>query len=408
MDYIEISSQLNDNFSKSNGAFPKNKFLAGRFSDCFFDLIKNIAPYGKGLLVAFEDSYKILYKTLSEVSVKAGGKLFADVFDNGKVTSVDKVSHMFNLSEDIRYVVYSDLSLSSCVTYYAKIQNIPIIYIPSSLMQSGSLSSIIKLNNGKKEDKIPFVGERYIILDSEFIKDDDKAETYAYIVSQVVTLLDYRVFCSMVRRKPDSLLYGLVKGAVSNVYPIFKFNREEQNAILIKEGFNLEIADCLSQNTFIEHGSVYAIASLTAKDKGQGSASLLGAKKIMQLFSEYLSLDYAIMKIPDYNQRAEKLALLTGKSEGIFLNSIKKQLFYLNKYLDTVALLKKDLKDEVERNAKTVESMIKIYTALISSKSLMPMEEEVISALKYAGDFTERINVVSLMRESGILEFIND
>jgi len=412
MENSVISKQLNDLYnelSKSLGISGRVTFLGGNFEPELKSLIEKVAPCSEIAFVALKNTFSEFSEKVFRLVGVGGGKVVSIITEPDEF-SVDAVSDLFNLPDDVRLIVTFDTELVDKLNYLATIKNIPLCVIPINTFVDGVTEFSAFIKNGDSFDNVPFTAERYVIVDNDIIKKDFVACGYAFIISDLVTFTDYRIFCSAFGKAPFKAAYNTLRSAVTEEFSIFRFAPEKRKAITLKNALIAEIAKSFLtyKSGFIP--SYYPFTARKGADAFDTAILRLNISfECLWLYGEIAEYEEdSVATIVDYNKRAERVASLLHISERATAGTLISQRKMEIDTAKGIAVLRK-IKDEVLSVRKVKDGIFGTYSSLGGK----PLEKElkrsaVFDLIRYSGDTFYGMNGLSVLREGGFLEKLGE
>lgn len=411
MAYLNVADNLNFVVKGFKEELKFNtKFIQGDLLDSISALSKSLVPYGKIGLIAYNDTFMAIGKELVAKLKELGLKTVAMVFKHGSDDTVKSASQLFNFPEDVRLVISFDSGLYRISAYYANVKGVPVICGLKNFETRGICDRVIFLRNGKTVDKIPVNPERYVIIDEKlFSKENVVSDAYAFIMSKAVALIDYRMKHVNNGTTASQYIFGLLKEAVTETLGLDNYSLEEKNIILIKNALLINLANALSNGDLYDASAETVVSRLLFRFKSyiDYGTLLFSAIKILGIYNVYFNCkSSALLNYIDYNERVDLLVNLFGLGENQVLDGIKKQLELVKKGRSRSEGEKFKLKKEVATLYKLTEKMSKTFISLGGKGLGTEDKARFIAALKVCGDTPYGLNTMSLVRESGVTEFI--
>lgn len=377
------------------------EFRGGNFDEQASILAKEKVPFGKVAILCFNDGYEGYSKSLSTLLIKNGNPTVHVVLPDNFIDSIERYSHVFNLPDDVRMVVATDSRLYGVAKYFATVRNIECVLLINSLSCYTALKPVITFANGKWTDKVKNTASISIVIDFDLVNLDKKAlaDAYAFTVSHALSFVDYRVNSAFEKYSINKVGYALARNAVTSIFPLFAYPIEQRNAVIVQNLFTLLFADALCDGKLTQ---VFSCAKASAIISGAiNGENMLGcAKEIAQIYQMYLSQKYdKIMEYPNYIERADWLAKKSYRHDDI-VDKLCSQAKKINaNNLPSKIML--NLSKDVQSFIKCSSTMLSTFIAL--GGGALDVEKRA-DAIKYSGDL--ELNLMSLVRESGILEHI--
>lgn len=357
-----------------------------------------LAPFGKAAVVYSKPSFLRSGKSLTASLKKAGVKPLNFIIPEDAPLNFNNVFDVIGIPEDMRAIVCADYEVKDVCFYVATLFSIPVLFILNSVITRGVLASETVFRNFGVSDFPPVNCVRHFVFDDNAVSADGLSEQYAFIMSQITALTDYRVRITLSGEKANKAAYDAMKNAVINSFRASDITTEN----LLLNGFIVEIADFAAGGKIIGNSAAGGFLKLTGFARESGlTFSVLN--KLLLFYALCAEQKEDAFNLPDYNARAAEMAELTGSDCGVFVRGFLKQLKYL-KDGEKIKKLKSGLKEELKSQSEALrtikENYIKAGGALLSDFS------PYVKAFKHCGDMPETLNFMSLIRESGLAEYI--
>ncbi len=409
----EICEKLNKLIDRASRYYGVNynmpmQFSCGNRHALLTQTLKEIAPYLKGVYITAKGEFEKEGLRIKNAVEKAGSKLINFVVDEEIEDSVEFISKLFNLPEDTRFVIYSDTRLNVAVSYFASIKQIPVIFIPNSLCTNNFALSEVKIRDGRHVDVVRLSVSRYVLIDFANIKTSTASLAYAHLMSGLAELVEYRINGVISNKPLDKFSYDLMREAVVEGFKVVSTPPEERAGELLYNNVRKDLADGFIKNAYSFISSAKEGYGLI-KDykKNQTYYQFDMSLKVLALLNIYLEKG-AVYNVPDYNERSITLNKITGIDQTYFLKNFMLQRALLKKKEGTLQTVIDGLYEEVKSFIQKKNKIFNTYLALGGKKDDYVKSKDYIVALKYSGDTPSRINAMSLLREAGILEVIDE
>ena len=431
MDLYQSTQNLcNSNLIKSSLNF---RLCTGDFSNSFLQLIKEFCPMGKVAFVCLQKSFNEYGVVLNQLLLQSGGSLVTLVLDGEKTNTVEGVSKLFTLPEDVRLVFYLDPSLCQCVSYFSHVRNIPLVYLFKNVLPSDLFSSKALIKNGNKLDQYKINPLKIVVLDREsvYFNQDLPSKIYAYNVSKLTALYDYRIDSALSIKKELRQAYSLARQAVLDTFNVFSCKQTEILDKLIYSHFSLNIANGLTKGDLFSCSSAQISARLYGaksfwedackkdtckegaykKDACQEDVfqtEFVAFFKVATLYSKFLAFDGFIPAFADHIKNATDLSQITGLDFSYFIGCYTSQNKRYKGKIKVASDVLSTIEKEVTPLVKLLPKIKSTYFALKGQDVFAKVNlEKLKQAIKYSGDCTAFINGTSLLREKGITYLID-
>ena len=360
------------------------------FGDTFSktqEIVSRLIPFGKAVLLCGESEYeekgKLLENSLTDKGVKC------QVLINPTLKDFDKVV------ENVRLVISFSNEYFNLAGALATERNLYSLFIVDKFNFDNLLTIETELN-GKK---ISLNFDRRILLDVDTIVKDEEGSSheYAFIMSKLISLVDYRIYGIITGNKVEKNSYNLIKSAVEETYSIFSCDREEYLIALVKNAIIIRLANVFSNGLFVKNSAVDICKELL----GDKKAYIPYAKKLAKIYALTFSSAFDGVSEPDYLERMERVLKFSNKKETLISKWIVYQGALCEKKKNEIALIKELLFNEVSSYIKIFNRVEKTYIAL--GGSISSTNNEII---KVCGDFVDTFNGMTLATNAGISEYL--
>ncbi len=382
-------------------------------------LIENVIKNLKGT-VAFISS-SVVFKNLGEKimsQINACGLNALNVIINRSFSGkIENVSSLFNLPETVSTVIFSEANLTAPVKYFAGLRNIPVIYYPNSPDTIDFFSSEVTLDLKNKEERILTSNKKILILDKEYLKNSssmDVANTFVNIISRIIALIDYRIRGTMTKEWLCKNSYNFAREIIKDTFAILKYNKEEIPFILAESGAKMSIASSYTDGKIFSSSSEYSVSKLLMyvgeEHLSESETRLVALIKLLDLYKLFFETKKNnLLEIPDYVKRAEILSEKTGISQKEILKSILDNIFSCYEIDKKLFFLTNDMLKEINSLCALKEKIVNTYYMLGGNVKLFDnyTPNELIEAIYSAPDFPNTFNTLTLIRDVGILEYLD-
>jgi hypothetical protein len=378
------------------------KFLFG-VKEELKKVLSSVAPMSKVALICTENTFNRsgleIYNFIKSTGAKPVNYLISEEDD----LSVDNLCGMFNMAEDIRAVIVLDCALSHFAYYFASIQKVPCIVVLNKLFARGLLDSKLIIKNEQTLDVFTADCERYIIIDGEIeYKEQDKINAFSYLVSNMISLVDYRFYSVITRTQPNKKAYSLARTCILNGVSFIKNSLSDEELL-----FNilcLELANYFTDGKLITFSSP-SIAEflLNGKMCVDGVAMLFASSVIASAYKEWTKQEKAQEDFaPEYGNRAKELNNLCGVSIEEVLKNYKAER---NRFVARKAQIK-ELKLKLKEEVVSIERVLTLACEFLHKKGAKTEYDvdKFYKSIKLSGDLPFSINGMSLIRDEGVIK----
>ncbi len=381
------------------------RFYGGNAEQRLADVLKALAPEGKVIILFTSKSYARFGREALAFITSIGCKPIEKVLE-GDIPSVDDAGAVLSIAEEARCILAFDGELFGFASYSAMIAKMPCVFLLEKIGSEEVVSSVALLKNGNGIERVKVRVPRYVVVDEDAVKRYDVAEAYSGLISRLPDFADYRINCSIEKRAYDKRAYALFKEAVTSAFGIFSYGTEERCEKIAEYKFTAELANLASDGRLCDFSAMGNASYLFSAARKEGQKPMLSFfSRIMQLYELCFSGEYdGILEIPDYLSRADKLSSLTGCDDKVFLTGLKKQCDLLSEVKKTAEKTALGLYEEVKAQRAVCDKAISTYYALGGRvKQDCSFTDEIINL---CGDLPASFNGMTLVRESGIAEYL--
>lgn len=379
------------------------KIVLGSGLDGVLSEISRYAPFGKIAVLYTKAEYDGgLGKTFTERLQRKGFKPISLILpkDSQDLTVLAKI---FNIPEDVRAVVTFESCLFTPCSYLASVRNIPSVKCIKEPFVKGVLNKKKIIKSDKCFEFFSLEKRTSLVFDLEKLDNErGRAHLFAEVQSCLLDLEDLCVKKKLYNFSITSRSYGFIKNALNTALNFASEKKENQLLTLIECLIDIEIANCLSGGEIFDN-STYQNAKLLIKEKLCGANLLIFMNRIFGAFSNLSLQNLSLIKdVPDPNERAESLSQNLKIDDGYFLKNFISQYQAINKKPPNKFY--KYIYVESQKRKKDVEKIISIYNNLSQNEDAYG--NLINYAIYYSGDLFEKVNLLSVLRESGLTEVL--
>lgn len=367
-----------------------------------------------GCFISFNYTFKDFDKGITTLSEQTGARITPLIMNKKFDNSIENLSGLFALSSDIAFAIVVDDELLSVAKYFTAIRNIPLIYIPTSPNTFGVLDVTAEIKLKGKTERVNAVNPRIVVLDKNLLKNSEKrkiANAFCDIVSKIIALLDYRVRGSISGKWLCKNSYNLARSVVIDTFSVLTY--ENAPLKLAENGLKLSVVSAYTQGAIFENSAENLTAKLLrymGKERLPVSeCRLIAMRKLIGIYKLFFGeKTTGILEMPDYIERAEEFSALTGISELEVLNGFKESVYTNDEVRKKVFFIAKELFAEIDKLSSLISKINNTYVLLGGSEDLESnfTSEEIRQAIYHSTDFPCAVNILTLIRDTGMLELI--
>lgn len=376
---------------------PTVKFYQGSAFDELKSLVQSLCPFGK---VAFITTLKsnLSYCTKIAKTLKSVNASLCTFVLEDSTLSVENLSQLFTMPDDVRLVLTTDVELVGHALYFANLKNLPVLVIPNTLTPKGVLDNVLYVRSGDNIDRVNVKVDRHIVIDKEFM-GDDLYKPFSYIMSKLVSLIDYRINRALLSLSPVKKAFDMVKNSVLSTQNVIKLDRQSQKDVLIYNAFEIEIASMLSKGEITSY-SAESVAQSIENDQFNDSLALYLALKIIKIYDLSFSFDLEFTALTNANAIASSLQEKTKIKDEYYLKNIILQVKSIDKKGDEIKKLLTSLAPEIKSFIKFSKKIEETFISLGGNMD----DFDASYSLSHAGDYFVGANGMTVLREAGLIK----
>lgn len=365
--------------------------------------------------MAFISLQKIFNKISNEFILalsKSQATAINVIVENKNLDDIETFSNLFNLPDDVRAVFCLDSCLFNLAYYYAGVKQIPLIFLATDLLPENLFLSEVVLKNGNKIDKYKLDVKKIVLLDKDLLSNqqDLPSKLYAFNISKLVALYDYRINSAFYNLLVDTNSYQLARQSVLECFNVFASGKDKILDSLYFSHLKLLIANGYTLGALFKVSSINTIAKLIKDKKTQPfEREYYSFFKMVTLYAKYLnSSELFLGQFVDYIDRAKTLAKITGVDATYFISCLSAQMKAFKKNAQKSKAILDKLSAEISSVEKLLPTVKSTYLALKGRDIFSSIDHtKFIKAIKACGDTSNYVNGVSVLRENGILSLID-
>ena len=423
-DFNQVLDKLNTTLSNQYQMPYSICFRGGNFFDAMAKTAEEKAPFGRVAIFYSKQTFALMGKELSLAIRKKGIKTVNVILPESTKT-VDEICKLFNLPEDVRMVFVTDSVNYQTASYYATVNQISCGYLLKDLNFTALLSNSVKIKNKNAIDEFKIDCPRYVFINEVALRANKSQlpELYARLMTNVVSLIDYRVFCHFSGVEICEGAISLAEDSVKEVFSQIESGLGDSFLTVLYHGLLLEIANVITNGKLVDNSAItFAEEICNALNKTERTKNgfiLQLSIKILHLYALYFSGDYKnLPNTPDYSFRVNKLMELSLGEEYKLLKNFTKQIemakngFAQNKsinnedYAITTKALFQKLTNQANVGALALGIVKNTFNKMGGKIDETITTELLSTCIKYCGDGIGAFNTATLMRDAGFMEFL--
>ncbi len=387
----EIISRLNKISWQNFSVVGSTEFYFGNTLSSVQKIALRLIPFGVALFLCDEKDYLRKIKPIEDILTDKGIKVIV-VFN----PTIEKV---LDVPENARMIISFSNEFFNIAGRIATEKNLYSLFVIDKFNFDNTLNSCFEVEENGKREKVRLDFDRRILLDVESIIDDEVgcAEEFAFVMSKLVSLVDYRIFGIITQTPTNKTAYSIIKSAVEETYSLLSEKREDYLLTLIENAMKIRLADAITLGCLYKNSA----PDICAKLHGDRNSVLFYAKRIAKIYTLCFSSEFDGVDAPDYLERAEWLTKYESAREVDFSKWLIYQSKLCREKQKEIAIVKELLFSETINYLNVFDLVEKTYVAL-GGKKTAPNDEYI----KISGDFFETFNGMTLARDCGVAEFL--
>ncbi len=393
----EVNELLFKNFNT------QTKIAVSPLSDAVFSVSKNLL--GKITIILERKTYEKLKKIIDKSLVSYKGEKDYLIVEESEENLITKTN--ISLKDSTLLVVGGEKLIVKSVNLAKKIKadiysfliepNVEYIFCKRAKAFNLGLPYFIDLE---------LIKNIYIDLDLMSTTEDYTFSVcYIKAVSQVISLIDYKIKCLTTNKEYDFENYSLLKTAINKALTFSKYTNKRE--VLIYS--NILIA-LIKANSELLIDSAVELFQSTLKtfcvDLKEGERYLISFLKLGSLYHFYFNNDFSSYLLScNYNKDIEELSKNTKISSNYFIKNLKIPTLKRHKLIQELKnKVSKAFLNETSAILKIQELVRKTYFAISSkNKNYLVKKEQVKKALKFSTYFSDKITLLTIIRDEGLL-----
>lgn len=387
----EFVSNLNKISSQNFAVIGSTEFYFGNTLSSVQKIVFKLIPFGVVIFLCHEKDYLSKIKPVEEALTEKGIKVV--------VILNPTLEKMIDLPENARMIISFSNEFFNIAGRIATEKNLYSLFVIDKFNFDNTLNSYFEVEEGGKRKKVRLDFDRRILLDVESIIDDEVgcAEEFAFVMSKLISLVDYRIFGIITQTPTNKTAYSIIKSAVEETYSLLSEKREDYLLTLIENAIRIRLADAITLGCLYKNSA----PDICAKLHGDRNSVLFYAKRIAKIYTLAFSSEFDGVDAPDYLERAETLSKYESSSEVNFSKWLIYQSNLCREKQKEIAIVKELLFSETFNYLNIFDLVEKTYVAL-GGKKIIPNDD----FIKISGDFFETFNGMTLVRDCGVAEFL--
>lgn len=407
----KLNSTLTQLESIDNSVRKSTKFLVGDFFDVLTERLKDVAISQKVAIISSENTFIKISQRIKDALSKNDITALDYLFSGTEKISLESLSKLFCLPDDIRAIIVTDSFLVGVAGFYATIKNIPLYIISCGLDVGESLESAFLLKDDREYKVFEVTCKKIFIIDSELtsILNINLSTAFDYVASNIVSLIDEKINFFFTDEKPVVTLYNKKNKAVINSFSVLKYPQEKRYEFLVENCAICGLVNGIYGKKLLEINSLETIKLLLNKDSfGNNSVLLFFAVKIMKLYAILCKKEVKdLFLIEDYNSVTENFAKALDIKEEIVVDDLLEKRKKIDESKKSLTDFIDKFSNEILPLSIVIDSAKNIHFALNGEDlSKLIKTENVKKVISISGAYGKKITGLSLFLLSGLNNLI--
>lgn len=347
-----------------------------------------VAPFGKVAVIYNVQSFDKFGVELTK-SLK-GKQIFPInvVVENN--FSASNLCGLFNLAEDVRAVISFGQGTENYALYYASTKNIPIICLASmdNYLNFFKNTIVFITDNGREE--IFCDCKRFIIFDKDCSRIDS-SNTYAYVLSKIVALYDYRIRAIAQKENFNKQAYKFMKDNVFKTLKAFTFGGEKRNNQIFCSCLEIAVLNFLLNGEVLDKSS----AKLCTEFMGEGDSVKLEFFCSLYILAYYQNISYKRNFIDKGLLHRRLLSVLFKLPLGYLTNLSMCKIKILNNLEQAAQKEINNISKECANNLHFLPQVLKQYF-MLGGVNEYPVEK-IKQAISFVDNLTENVSGLTFL-----------
>lgn len=384
--------------------------------DVLLSVLKKLKATGQIVFISSRSTFFEYGETILDLISQAGATPLNIILNKKFDNTLENISGLFALSGEVSAVVVLDPYLFGVASYFVSIRNLHLISMPLTPDADDVLSPTASITFKGKKEKVTSAGYRHVIINTELLSKAPKessAIAFASLASGIISLIDYRMRGTVGGEKLCKNSYDLVRSCISGTINILKNKTQNIPVFLIENRIKLVIADIYTDGAILSGSGESCVATLLEPSGKEhysfSERKLYSAYKLIDLYNIFFKYPHSnLLYVPDLVERAEGYSRLTGTNEYETLKDINKRALSAKEIDKKLNLVNQKFLDETQKLVSMKDKLFSAYLSLGGKEDLLEnyTPDEIRRAVYYAPDTEGCFSVLTLMRDTGILELL--
>lgn len=397
MSFINLSKKLNE-IAQRLGVSNEIEFITISNSETVAEFITLTFPFSKVAIFYTETSFTDCAFDLCKSLKIANLKPINLVLNKDSRLSIDNIKGLFNVSEDVRYLIVTDNALVEKGLYFATVMNIPVLFMVNGYDIKGITAKNLLIDNGDFLQTFKISSKRVVALEKKRIMSGNISDAIALVGGKISGLIDYKIHSAITGEKENITTVQIIEDAIDGLLSFCSNDNTFDCVNALFFAFSVEIPKLIC-DTFYNCSSAI-ITALLAENVTLESAvgEFFSAKKIIKHYLQSFNMLNETNNIAsNYNDIAQKIQNRTKLEFSLICEDILYKIKILSEYSGGVDRLFCIIKNILIRAQKEINKIDKMYKMYGGSKSYLT--KSINEYLKISGYVKKVINGATLAKE---------
>ncbi len=362
------------------------------------EIISKAVPFSKICILSSKKSFANYALILSNALRNENLRPINVCIENEKNFSIESVMGIFNIAEDVRYIVVTDSVLSQAGLYIATLKNLSSLFIVNEFDLNGITANSLLIENGKTLQGYTVSTSRTVAIDFNNFNYSSLSKGIALVGSKILSLIDYKINAVLLGKEENALLVEQVEDAIDSLLNLKTATNACLNEVVLLASIKVQLAR-LADEEFYKCSSAVNTALLVEKSTRENAiCEYFSAKRILSFISSALNSSKKEEKVSNYNLIAERISNISGRD----FNGLCKDILYKLKTIEKSGGAQKLIQWTKSRQVSAqneIDQIHKLYMENGGEKAVYPLKTTLY--LELAGYVGKNINAVTLIKEIG-------
>lgn len=395
-----FSNVINDlNFTASDlSVSEKINFTIYENANQIASEIANVVPFSSVVILSTENSFLDYGISLYNQLKKSFLRPINICVQKQKRLSIDGVMGIFNVAEDVRFVIVTDSDISEVGLYFATVRNLPVLFITNGFDLNCITSNSLLIENGKNLNEFTVSTKRTIAINYKNLNHSSLADGIAVVGSKIVGLIDYKINAVLFGKEQNAKLIQQVETSIDSLLKLNSIDKEELMKTILFASYTAQLVRLADQEFYSCSSAVHTALLVENATCATAVGEFVSAKRILNCLVKAFSSLSRGEKISDYKAIAKRISDLTGRDFNGVCKDILYKLDHLRK-CGGVERLWQLLKNTAVRAQTELNFMDKLFKEYGGKSNFNQLKAS--SCIGLSGYVGKSVNCITLVKEMG-------